>query len=463
MSQRIRTPLFFVLLLIVAFAAYAIPGFSSLRKADAAAQNGEHLAAAKVYAHAARILFWRDDLQEKAGISAARGGDFSKALEYFTTASTLTEEGWVWLATTHFQLGDVHSSVESCQRGLQAYDSASLYRLLALGYHELGDWSAERQALENQLRLNEGDAYTHYRFGLLLTLDSPELSFAELTRASELNPEVDSAVQTLVAALELSSTQPEVSEQKLTVGRALGLVQEWELALVLFEQATKIDPKSAEAWAWLGEAKQQTGQGGSAELDQALSLDRTSVNVRALRGLYWSRLGKYEQMLAEYLLAAEYEPENPRWRASVGEAYSRLGDAASALTAYQRAVELAPDDPLYLSLLAMFCAEYGIYIEEIGLPAAQRALTLSPNDPQIMDALGFSYLSSGRYANAEQILVQAVGLAPEYFPAHIHLAMTYLAQGNSSAAFNTLTFVRDADESGVYAEAANQLLQKYFP
>jgi hypothetical protein len=41
--------------------------------------------------------------------------------------------------------------------------------------------------------------------------------------------------------------------------------------------------------------------------------------------------------------------------------------------------------------------------------------------------------------------------------------MTYLAQGNSSAAFNTLTFVRDADESGAYAEAANQLLQKYFP
>jgi tetratricopeptide (TPR) repeat protein len=274
---------------------------------------------------------------------------------------------------------------------------------------------------------------------------------------------VDSAVQTLHTALTLSANQTTASDAKVTIGRALGLVQEWDLALLAFGQAVELDPNHAEAWAWLGEAKQQTGQSGSVELDKALSLDRASVNVRALRGLYWNRLGKYEQALAEYLLAAGIEPENPRWQASIGEAYAHLGKLPEALMAYQRATELAPQEAAYWSLLAVFCAERGVYVEEIGLPAAQQAVSLAPTDPSALDALGFSYLSSGRFASAEQALAQAIALAPNYFPAHIHLAMTYLAQGNRSAAFNSLTFVRDADDSGVYVNIALQLLAKYFP
>ena len=250
--------------------------------------------------------------------------------------------------------------------------------------------------------------------------------------------------------------------QKVVIGQAFGLVQDWELATTAFEQAIQLNEENAEAWAWLGEAKQQTGGEGSAELDRALLLNHTSVNVRALRGLYWSRQGRYEQMLAEYLLAAGIEPENPRWQANIGEAYTKLGDLVSALMAYQRAVELAPTHADYWRLLAVFCAENNVQIEEVGMPAAQQALTLAPNDPAALDALGYVYLSTGRYASAETSLAQAIEISPEYFPAHIHLAMTYLAQGNQPAAFNSLTYVRDAEGAGIYAEAARQLLDKYF-
>lgn len=444
-------------------AAFLVHGTSSLRKAELAWQAENYLAAAQSYARAAQSLPWRRDLWEKAGVAAAQGGDYSTAITHFEHTSAKTEEGWVWLATSHVQLGNFRSAISICEQGLSTFDSAALYRLLAYIHRSQKEWAEEKNALINQARLMPDDAYVHYRLGLLWMLDDPTFAYEELARASSLNPEVDSAAQTLLSALNVSATQTDPSAQKLTIGRALGLVQEWYLALLTFEQAVHLDEKNAEAWAWLGEAKQQIGQDGRVELDRALSLNRQSVNVRALRGLYWSRVGKYEQMLAEYLLAAEYEPENPRWRASVGEAYARLGDVASALVAYQRAVEAAPDNALYLRLLAVFCAENGVYVEEIGLPAAQKAQSLAPNDPLVLDALGFSYFSSGRFANAEQTLLQAIELAPEHFPAHLHLATTYLAQGNLPAAFNTLTFVRDADESKVYAEAADQLLEKYFP
>jgi Flp pilus assembly protein TadD len=102
-------------------------------------------------------------------------------------------------------------------------------------------------------------------------------------------------------------------------------------------------------------------------------------------------------------------------------------------------------------------------VEDAGLPAALKAVELSPNDLLSLDALGFAYFSSGRFANAEQTLLQAIELAPEYFPAHIHLAMNHLAQGNRAAAFNELTYVRDADNGGSNGEFAKQLLAQYFP
>jgi tetratricopeptide (TPR) repeat protein len=451
-----------LIFIVFGIAFIFIAGYTNLNQAQVARARGDNKLAAAAYLRAAKFLFWRTDLFEQAGIVSAQASDFPNAVTYFEKGFDFSEEGWIWFCTSYIQLQDFSSAISTCQTGTKQYESASLYRLLAFVYRSQKDWEAERLALENQTRLDQTDAYAAYRLGLLLTLYAPENAIPELTRASTLNPEVDSAAQTLRAALAVSGQQSDPSMQKVVIGQSFGLVQDWELAKTAFEQAVQLNENNAEAWAWLGEAKQQTGQEGSVELDRALLLNHTSVNVRALRGLYWSRQGKYEQMLAEYLLAAGIEPENPRWQASVGEAYSKLGDLVKALAAYQRAVELAPSEAVYWRLLAIFCSENNVQVEEVGLPAAQQALLLAPDDPSALDALGFAYLSTGRFANAEDTLLQAVEIAPEYFPAHIHLAMTYLAQGNQSAAFNSLTYVRDAEGAGVYAEVAQQLLDKYF-
>ena len=455
------------LVVFALIAALLVPvfytGYSSVQRADNEFSAQNYTDASMHYQQAARLLPWRTDLLEKAGIAAYANRDYSSAIALLNRQSELTEQGWVALGNSYSNTNDMVSALRAYQDGLRFYDSAALYAGVAFIYRGQKDWPAERDALQNQLRLDISDAYTHYRLGLLLTFLSPEQALSELTLASSLDPETDSAVQTLTAALNLSSTQPDASEQMLTIGRALGLVQEWDLSLAAFEKAIEIDEKNAEAWAWLGEAKQQLGQDGSVELDRALTLDHLSVIVRALRGLHWNRLGKYEQMRAEYALAAEFEPTNPAWQVSLGDAHLKLGDLASALAAYQKATELSPTDANYWRLLANFCAENGINVEDIGLPAAQNAVRLTPDDPFALDALGWSYLSSGRYANAEKILLETIAAYPNHFPAYIHLAMTYLAQGNRPAAFNQLTYIRDADVGGKFAVLANELLKQYFP
>ena len=168
-------------------------------------------------------------------------------------------------------------------------------------------------------------------------------------------------------------------------------------------------------------------------------------------------------MLAEYLQAAKSEPSNPAWQAELGNAYIKSGDLVAALAAYQRATELAPNQSTYWRLLAVFCAENGVYLEEVGLPAAQKAVDLAPDDPTALDALGWVYLSSGKYASAEQTLLDVIKRFPDHLPAHIHLAMTYLAQGNRTAAFDKLTYVQSTDPNGMDGETAKQLLKQYFP
>jgi tetratricopeptide (TPR) repeat protein len=449
--------------LALLLALFALWGYAKVWQAERAIQQGDYHAASEAYARIARVLFWSSDLWEQAGISAALGNDHAAAIDYLEKAPSLSEEGWLRLAGSHYQLGDSAAAIRSIEQGLEAHDAASLYGLLALIYRDQQDFQAEQAALLEQTRLDTEDAYAHYRLGLLMTLFSPENALPFLTRASSLNPEVDSAVQTVRAALALSSTQTDDSQKLLSIGRAFGLVHEWELAVEAFTQAVELDPKNSEAWAWIGEANQQTGQEGGAELDQALSLSGTNPTVFALRALQWSRQGKYELALDEYLLAAKYDAENPAWQAGMGDAYAKLGDLVAALAAYQRAVELSTGEVSYLVRLAFFCAENGVNLEEVGLPAAQQAAELAPNDPFALDALGLSYFSLRYYVSAEMALLKAIEAAPEYFPAHLHLALTYLAQGERTAAFNSLTYVRDADESGVYREAAIQLLGQYFP
>lgn len=450
-------------LLLGSVGAVGFLGNAEAQRAQRAMEAQQYVQAFVSYARAAQLLPWRADLREKAGVAAGMHGEYDAALSYLNEVPELSERGWIVLAYAHAQKGNLPAALIAYQDGLREFpSSASLYAGLGTLYRMQKDWANEKKALESQLVYDEENVHALYRLGLLASVLDPEHALEYLTHASTLNPELEPAAQTLRSALNIASTQTDESQKLVTVGRALGLLQEWPLALSVFQQAVTVNAGNAEAWAWLGEAQQQTGMDGSAALDQAIALDKQSAIVRALRGLQWSRKGEYDRMLAEYSLAARLEPQNPAWQAAMGEAHLKLGDLAAALGDYTRATELAPQESQYWRLLAMTCAENGVAMEGVGLPAAQKAVELAPDDAAAWDVLGFAYFSSGRYANAEESLKTAIELDVNYYAAYIHLALNYLTQGNNPAAFDTLIYVRDHD-AGVYGERAKQLLAQYFP
>ena len=437
-----------------------ISGYSELANARAA---GSYAEAAQHYQSAVQRLPWRADLHELVGHAYYYAKEYAKADAAYQQAlnkDALSPEGWVAWGDVNYLNDDPQRAADIwAQAAEQKASSADLYSRLAQIYQETGDYSRAADSLRKYVSIHSEDASAHYRLGLLLTLSDLNNASSELLTASQLDPQFDSAVQTLRTALNMAALDDAPSERLVIIGRGLGLVQEWELARVAFEEAARLDEKNADAWAWLGEARQQTGQpGAERDLESAMRLNPNSSTVRGLRGLYFQRANNFPQALAEFEDASELEPDNPTWRVSIGEAHSKMGDLILALDAYKSATTLAPDDPGYWRLLAMFCAQNGVNIKDVGVPAAQKAVVLSEDDPTALDLLGWLLLLDGRYDDAENILRRALELDSQNASVHLHMALLYLQRQQRAAAYDHLVLARDL--GSVEAEA---LLTQYFP
>lgn len=450
------------------FTPPVLTGYAELQRAASIMESGEFSDAADHYERAARLWPWREDLWEQAAMAQFFAGEFADSILLFERArqhGVLSAEGWDWLGQSYWRRGLHESAQASWNAGFAAYPGyAKYYAHLSMAYYEQGDLTAEQWTLEQWVAA-EGEtiAATHYRLGQLLTMSDPGRALKEFLRASSLDAQYDPAAETMRTTFNLASLEAHESQRMVIIGRGLGLVSEWPLAAEAFRQAVDADGENAEAWAWLGEAEQQLGRDGRAELDQALTLGRTNPIVRSLRGLYWARQDRADQALAEYLLAAEYDPANPARQVSMGEAYIQRGDLQAALERYSRATEMAPTDATYWRLLANFSAQYNVQIEEIGLPAAQMALDLAGEDPLALDMLGWTLTLLERYEDAQAALLQALERDPQLAQGHLHLGIVALQLDDWQSARDYFQQARDLDADGPVGEQAQILLNQYFP
>ena len=464
MRNTLRVALVLWLLSLAVVVPFISSGYSELKRAAASNSYNE---AAQHYEIAARRIPWRADLYELAGHEYYRAKEYTQADAAYQNAmnhNMLSADGWVAWGDVNYLNNDSKRAAEIWQQGLaQKNFSENLYSRLAEIYQEQGDYAKAAEYLQNYVSVHSKDASAHYRLGLLLTLSDPNRALSELISASQLDPQIDPAVQTLRTALNIASLNEAPSERFVIIGRGLGLVEEWQLARAAFESATRADEKNAEAWAWLGEANQHTGVNRSDELDTALSLNPNSATVRGLRGLYFQRAGNFRQALTEFQAAATLDANNPAWMVSIGESYSKLGDLIRALQAYQYATTLAPEDAKYWRLLAIFCAQNNVNIKDVGIPAAQRAVALAKDDLASLDVLGWTYLLDARYTDAEKMLNRALELDSQNPSVHLHLGMLYLQKGDRFSAYSHLIQARDKGSDKAVHENATAILNQYFP
>lgn len=454
-----RIPLILLVILLAVFVPLVLSGYGELKKAQT---SSTYVEAAEHYQRAAQRIPWRADLYELSGHTYYYAKDYVQADAAYQKASdrhAISPEGWVAWGDVNYLRDDRQRATEIWELALQQENvSEHLYSRLAEMYQSQGELTKATETLQKYVSAHPEDASAHYRLGLLLSLSEPDSALTELLSASQLDPQFDSAVQTLRTTLNLAALDDSASKRSMTIGRGLGLVGEWQLAQTAFEEAVRSDDQNAEAWAWMGEANQQMGEQGDEPLDQAFQLDPDSAIVRGLRGLYYQRTGNFREALTEFQRASQLDPENGMWYVSIGESHAKLGDLIDALAAYQKATTLAPEDPGYWRLLAIFCAQNNVNVRDVGVPAAQKAVVLAGDDPASLDVLGWLLTLDARYEEASRMLARALEIDPAFSSAHLHLGMLYMQINDRASAYEHLVQARDLGN-----QEAELILKHYFP
>lgn len=433
-------------------------------------QSGAHLPASAQLAQAASMSPRQTDLLEQAGHEAWQAGSAADAIRYFKQAAALGD----LTPDAYVEMGDAYQSSGSLQSATQAWRSApssvDAIKRLVKADETLKDYTAEITDLKALLVLQPGVAQQVYRLGLLLAALDPASAPAYLAQAASLDTNLSTASRTIQQSLDAASLQYEPAYTHLIVGRALASLGEWDLAAESFYQATLARPDYAEAWAYLGEARQHAaqvnneGQEGLAELQKAWDLDPSSISANTFLAFYWQRHAKPDVAMVYLKKAAALDPKNPVLQTEMGNATSTLGDLPTAQEYYRRAIDLDPQNPVYWRILAEFSLMHQIQVRNIALPAARQAVLLDPQDPIGLDLLGQAFFLLEDYANAERTLLRALQASSSaYAPAHLHLGQTYLIQGELDQGRQELNQTISLAPDSTYADQARRLLQVYFP
>lgn len=454
---------------VMAFTTQPLLAAYHLWQASQNIQAGAHLLAAEHLARAAALDPSRVSLWEQAGDEALQGNDPAKAVSYFKQAAAsgvLSSTGQVKLGDALRASGDMRAAIQAWQ----ALPSSPLaWSRLADVHASQKDYAAEISDLKTLLILEPGQAQRAYRLALLETATDPASAPAYLAQASLLDPSRAPAVQAIQTSLDAAGLQSNPAYTFLLVGRALAALDEWELAAEAFSRATKTRSDYAEAWAYLGEARQHTtpenvdDQAGLAELKKSWDLDPGSLSANTFLGFYWERHAKPDLALVYLKKAASLDPQNPVLPTELGNATAALGDLPAAQNYYQQAIDLDPQNPVYWRILAEFSLTHQIQVREIALPAARQAVLLEPLNPIGLDLLGQSFFMLEDYANAERTLQRALLASPSYPPAHLHLGQTYLMQGDLQKGRQELEETIRLAPDSPSADQARRVIQRYFP
>ncbi len=452
-----------VLLMALILVPRPVAGLMDFHQASSFEATGFHSASAAYYLAAAQRLPWRASLWEKAGMAAELDGNPVDAITYLKHAvdrNAISQDGWLSLGSAYQQLGDLSSAVNAWTYALPA---AKAYQSLAQDQRELGNFSGAAESWSSYILQVPGDASAHFQLGLLKAALAPNQALPDLMLSAQQEPSLDNSVQALRSALNTAALSDDAAYQFLISGRALAALGDWDLAAQAFRNAIQVNPDYGEAWGWLSEAKQQQGQDGSAEMEQALALNPNSAMLQSLYGLTLQRRKQPEQALAAFQNAAALEPDNSGWQMALGGAYEQTGDLVAALEHYQRATTLSPDEAVVWQALAQFSLRNSVDLIGTGLPAARRLVELAKNDWQADDIAGQILFETGDLVGAEAVLKKALELDPTQAAPALHLGLVYLQNGNRTTAYSYLNQARVFDPDGSYGWQAERLLEQFFP
>jgi tetratricopeptide (TPR) repeat protein len=308
----------------------------------------------------------------------------------------------------------------------------------------------------------------------------PTRSAAEYATSAALfrrDAEYDQAIEAYNKAITLDPANVryylDLIDLLTTAGRA-------EEALERAEQAKVLAPEVPQVWAAIASAHLananrlfETGDPTGAGLqyqqavnaaEQATNLDPNTADAYAYMAQALARLGpeRYGEAMEYASLGIDLAPDSPVTRRAMARLYELHGLYDNAIEEYLVALDANPsliDMRIDLAYLYFFTER-----RQQGILTLQEVLERDPANAAAYDGLGYFYFVLGQYPRAEENAFQAVQLDPDMTRAHAHLGAAYFQQSKYDTAIEELELAVAAyeDISTSNATYFNMLGQAYY-
>jgi len=295
------------------------------------------------------------------------------------------------------------------------------YQQEAEAHFSAGDLGRAIGAYRQAVLLAPQEAALWAELARIQTYSSASLTTAEdqRTRMSEARQSIDQAVA--------------VDEDSARAWAIRILVYDWSAGLELDDPvererllleagnawaiASRLNPNDPLAVAFNAELSvdEERFEPALQQVELALQLDPTSLDVHRVYGTVLESNGYYDQAIAAYERALEINPNLTFLYLRIGSNHRRQGRTEQALTTFDRAAtinaQLGIEDPVpYLAIGRTYLQEGQFFIAARNL---ETAVSIAPNDPNLLGFLGIIYFKARNYEFASTALYCAVhGCSP---------------------------------------------------
>jgi tetratricopeptide (TPR) repeat protein len=462
-----RGVLVLALLLIAGFQPGVLGISRDYQMAKAATASKNYGAAADALADAAARLPYSGYAANRAGLAEISAGRFDGAIRHLFTAVAL--DGWttarrIALGDAYLGKGDAGSALAQWETALaEDPNNDGLLARLANQYEAASRYSDAVNVLNKLAQLRPQDAAVYYRLALLTAATSPEDASARLALAAGVSPSLSPATKTLIDAIQEGEASGDRAYVFGKVGYALVQLSEWRLAEEALTHAVTLNPQYADAFAYLGLARDRQNKDGLDAYETAVKLAPQSPLALYLLGLHWRRSGDSNTALPYLLAAQKLDPQNPAIAAEIGGAYASTGDLPNGEIWLSGAVKQDDQNPQWWLLLAKFYMDNEYHVVELGLPAARRAASLDPKSGPAADIFGYALVLTGDLVNGEKLLQQALSLGGDTASTEYHLGVLYRRQNREPEAETAFKHALTLDPDGFYGGLALKALGELTP
>jgi serine/threonine protein kinase/tetratricopeptide (TPR) repeat protein len=226
-------------------------------------------------------------------------------------------------------------------------------------------------------------------------------------------------------------------------------------AIQVFQQALKLDPNYALAYAGLGDAywkkyaddkDPRWVQSSRESCEKAVSLDPNLAAAHECLGTLYSGRGQYENAVTEFGSALKTEPTNDDAIRGLARTYEHLGKLSEAEKTYQRAIDLRPQYWAGYNWLGAFYANHTRYADAAKM--FSKVISLAPDSFRGYYNLAAANVALGQYAEAIANLNHSISIRPSS-TAYANLGMAYFC-------------LRRFDEAAQSFEQAVKLNDKFY-